>query len=127
MVKDDKGNLTPCTWEEALVEVAQKLSQVKGNEVAAVAGGFADAESLVALKDLLNRFDSEGLYTEEGFPSDGAGLVEALLEGTVVEKRLVNLKVQALKYLFSLLAKVCYLKYEFILLANCKEGPLTNF
>ncbi|KAL9966387.1 hypothetical protein ACROYT_G024449 [Oculina patagonica] len=73
MVKDDKGNLTPCTWEEALVEVAQKLNQVKGNEVAAVAGGFADAESLVALKDLLNGFDSEGLYTEEGFPSDGAG------------------------------------------------------
>ena len=87
------------------MEVAQKLSQVKGNEVAAVAGGFADAESLVALKDLLNRFDSEGLYTEEGFPSDGAGLVEALLEGTVAEKRLVKLKVQALKYLFSLLAK----------------------
>jgi len=28
---------------------------------------------LVALKDLLNKFDSEGLYTEEGFPSDGAG------------------------------------------------------
>lgn len=73
MVKDDKGNLTPCTWEEALVEVAQKLSQVKGNEVAAVAGGFADAEALAALKDLLNRFGSEGLYTEEGFPSDGAG------------------------------------------------------
>lgn len=108
------------------MEVAQKLSQVRGNEVAAVAGGFADAEALVALKDLLNRFDSEGLYTEEGFPSDGAGLVEALLEGIVAE-RLVNLKVQALKYLFSLLSKVCYMKYEFILLANRKEGPLTNF
>lgn len=72
MAKDDKGNLTPCTWEEALVEVAQKLTEVKGNEAAAVAGGFADAEALMALKDLLNRFDSEGLYTEEGFP-DGAG------------------------------------------------------
>ena len=73
MVKYDKGNLTPCTWEEALVEVAQRLSQVKGAEVAAVAGGFADAESLVALKDLLNSYDSEGLYTEEGFPADGSG------------------------------------------------------
>ena len=73
MVKDDKGNLTPCTWEEALVEVAQRLSQVKGAEVAAVAGGFADAESLVALKDLFNSYDSEGLYTEEGFPADGSG------------------------------------------------------
>lgn len=73
MVKDEKGNLTPRSWEEALVEVAQRLSEVKGSEVAAVAGGFADAESLVALKDLLNSYDSEGLYTEEGFPSDGAG------------------------------------------------------
>ena len=73
MVKDESGNLTPCTWEEALVEVAQKLTHLNGNEIAAVAGGFADAEALVALKDLLNSFDSEGLYTEEGFPSDGAG------------------------------------------------------
>lgn len=57
----------------------------------------------------------------------GTLVFEALLEGTVAEKRLINLKVQALKYLFSLLSKVCYVKYEFILLANRKEGPLTNF
>ena len=73
MMKDESGNLTPCTWEEALVEVAQKMTHLNGNEIAAVAGGFADAEALVALKDLLNSYDSEGLYTEEGFPSDGSG------------------------------------------------------
>ena len=73
MMKDESGNLTPCTWEEALVEVAQKITHLSGNEIAAVAGGFADAEALVALKDLLNSYDSEGLYTEEGFPSDGSG------------------------------------------------------
>ncbi|XP_068715494.1 NADH-ubiquinone oxidoreductase 75 kDa subunit, mitochondrial-like [Montipora foliosa] len=73
MIKDDGGNLVPCSWEEALVEIAQKLTHLNGNEIAAVAGGFADAEALVALKDLLNSFDSEGLYTEEGFPSSGAG------------------------------------------------------
>ena len=73
MVKDESGNLVPCSWEDALVEVAQKLTYLNGNDIAAVAGGFADAEALVALKDLLNSFDSEGLYTEEGFPSSGAG------------------------------------------------------
>lgn len=38
-----------------------------------VAGGFADAEALVALKDLFNRLDSEALCTEHTFPLDGSG------------------------------------------------------
>lgn len=72
MVKDGLGNLNPCSWEDALVSVAQKMNSLKGEEMAAVVGGMVDAESLVALKDLLNRFNSEGLYTEEGFPSVGS-------------------------------------------------------
>eukprot|EP00794_Sanderia_malayensis_P003367 gene3367-3856_t len=73
MIRDEAGNLTPCSWEEALVEVASKMHSVKGDEMAAIAGGLADAESLVALKDLLNSFNSEGLYTEEAFPNSGTG------------------------------------------------------
>ena len=73
LVKNDQGNLIPSSWEEALIAVAQKMGSVKGDEMAAVAGGLVDAEALVAMKDLLNKFGSEGLYTEEGFPSDGAG------------------------------------------------------
>ncbi|XP_028401079.1 NADH-ubiquinone oxidoreductase 75 kDa subunit, mitochondrial-like [Dendronephthya gigantea] len=73
MVKDDSGNLTSCTWEDALLAVAQKLQVVQGDEMGAVVGGLADAESLVALKDLFNRYDSEALFTEEYFPMDGAG------------------------------------------------------
>ena len=75
MLKDESGNLAPCSWEDALVSVAQKMASVKGEEMAAVAGGLVDAETLVAMKDLLNRFGSEGLHTEEGFASDGAGWV----------------------------------------------------
>lgn len=41
-------------WEHALVAVAKNLKNA-GNKVAAVAGRFADAESLIALKDLVNR------------------------------------------------------------------------
>ena len=36
-------------------------------------GGLTDVESQVALKDLLNRLGSENLFTEEGFPMEGAG------------------------------------------------------
>ena len=34
---------------------------MKGNEIAAIAGKLADAESLVAVKDLLNRLGSGNL------------------------------------------------------------------
>lgn len=77
MVKDSKGNLSPCSWEEALVTVAQKIHSIQSGEMAAVGGGLVDAEALVALKDLFNRCDSEALYTEESFPMDGAGYVDS--------------------------------------------------
>uniref|UniRef100_A0A1A8R455 NADH-ubiquinone oxidoreductase 75 kDa subunit, mitochondrial n=1 Tax=Nothobranchius rachovii TaxID=451742 RepID=A0A1A8R455_9TELE len=73
LVKDGSGQLTPTSWEEALTRVAGALQSVRGSEVAAVAGGMADAEALVSLKDLLNRLDSENLCTEEVFPMAGAG------------------------------------------------------
>ena len=44
-----------------------------GDQVVGLAGGLTDVESLVALKDFLNRFGSENLYTEEGFPTAGPG------------------------------------------------------
>ncbi|XP_068447095.1 NADH-ubiquinone oxidoreductase 75 kDa subunit, mitochondrial-like [Clinocottus analis] len=73
MVKNDSGQLTPTTWEDALSRVAGALQSVQGSEVAVIAGGLADAEALVSLKDLLNRLDSENLCTEEVFPMSGAG------------------------------------------------------
>merc|ERR1712002_1413632 len=73
LVKDESGQLTPTTWEDALTRVAGALQSVQGNDVAAIAGGMADAESLVSLKDLLNRLNSENLCTEELFPMAGAG------------------------------------------------------
>lgn len=46
---------------------------MQGGGIAAIAGGMADAEALVALKDLFNRLNSEDLCTEEVFPMAGAG------------------------------------------------------
>lgn len=38
-----------------------------------MSGGLSDAESIITLKDLLNRLGSEELYTEEPFPVSGSG------------------------------------------------------
>ncbi|KAJ3584669.1 hypothetical protein NHX12_015164 [Muraenolepis orangiensis] len=73
MVKDASGQLTATSWEDALTRVAGALQGAQGSEVAAIVGGMVDAESLVALKDLLNRLNSDSLCTEELFPMDGAG------------------------------------------------------
>lgn len=51
------------TWENAIAAVVQGLSAsgAKGDEIKAIAGGLADTESLVALKDLVNTLGSENL------------------------------------------------------------------
>ncbi|CAO3645327.1 unnamed protein product [Cunninghamella echinulata] len=51
----------PASWENALELVSERLGSVKGNEAKAIAGHLADAESMVALKDLFNRLGSENL------------------------------------------------------------------
>lgn len=53
---------------------ADALGNVKENECAAIAGKLADAESLIAAKDLVNKLGSETLATEQSFPKDGAGI-----------------------------------------------------
>ncbi|XP_031224847.1 NADH-ubiquinone oxidoreductase 75 kDa subunit, mitochondrial [Mastomys coucha] len=73
MVRNEKGLLTYTSWEDALSRVAGMLQSFEGKAVAAIAGGLVDAEALVALKDLLNKVDSDNLCTEEIFPTEGAG------------------------------------------------------
>lgn len=55
------------TWEEALSAIAGGLatSGATGNEIQAVAGHLADTESLVALKDLVNRLNSDNLTLDQ--------------------------------------------------------------
>lgn len=66
------GELKPVDWESALVAVAKNLQRSQG-QIAAVAGSLADVESLVALKDLLARLDSNLLCTETNLPKQSAG------------------------------------------------------
>ncbi|CAH8483012.1 unnamed protein product [Schistosoma intercalatum] len=79
--KSDK--LSESTWEDVLINIAEKLLPILGsseggipraNQVAGLVGPFADAESMIALKDLINRLNSELACTEESFPTNSTDL-----------------------------------------------------
>lgn len=57
----------PASWPEALATIAEGLQQsgAKGDEIKGVVGALADAESIVALKDLVNRLGSENLAIDQ--------------------------------------------------------------
>ncbi|XP_065839978.1 NADH-ubiquinone oxidoreductase 75 kDa subunit, mitochondrial-like isoform X2 [Oscarella lobularis] len=71
MIRGSNGKLGACTWEEAFERIADTFENIRGEDMAAVAGDFADVESLVALKELFNIAGSESLYTEEMFNTSG--------------------------------------------------------
>lgn len=48
--------LQPASWGEALSGIKAAVAVAKGNEIKAIAGKLADAESMIALKDLMNRW-----------------------------------------------------------------------
>lgn len=57
----------PATWEEALQAIADGLAATgaKDDQIQAVAGHLADTESLVALKDLVNRLGSDNFALDQ--------------------------------------------------------------
>ncbi len=53
-IRDSRSeNLRPASWEEALHLVAARLREANRKHVAALAGDLCDAESMVALKDMM--------------------------------------------------------------------------
>jgi len=52
------GVLKPVTWNEAFKAIAKRLKDVPGEKIAAIAGDLADAESMVALKDVMRALGS---------------------------------------------------------------------
>ena len=64
MVKGGDGALKVVKWEEALLRIKDAVSETEGKKMKAIAGKLADAESMVALKDLMNRVGCENLSAE---------------------------------------------------------------
>lgn len=73
LIRAADGLLKACEWDDALYAVSDRLSRLSGSEIAAVTGSLADAEALVALKDLFNRLGSDNVCTEESFPAEASG------------------------------------------------------
>lgn len=63
LIKGEAG-FQPAKWREALAAVAAAAKGVPGNEMKAIVGKLADAESMVALKDLMNRLGCGNLIHE---------------------------------------------------------------
>ncbi len=52
------GKLHPASWQEAFVAIARRLEGVRGERIGAIAGDLCDAESMLALKDLMTALGS---------------------------------------------------------------------
>ena len=55
------GRLVQATWPDAFAAIAAKLRGVDGKRIGAVAGDLCDAESMMALKDLMGALGSQNL------------------------------------------------------------------
>jgi NADH-quinone oxidoreductase subunit G len=64
------GKLQPASWDEAFAAVAARLKDVPGVKIAGIVGDQCDAESMLALKDLLNGLGSSTIECRQ----DGARL-----------------------------------------------------
>jgi len=66
----ENGKLRSASWAEAFDAIAAQLKGVPGDRIGAVAGNLCDAESMLALKDLMTALGSENLDCRQ----DGARL-----------------------------------------------------
>jgi NADH-quinone oxidoreductase subunit G len=64
------GTLRPVTWSEAFAAIAAKTQGLAGGRIGAIAGDQCDAESMIALKDLVQSLGSTNLDCRQ----DGARL-----------------------------------------------------
>jgi NADH-quinone oxidoreductase subunit G len=66
------GKLVEATWDEAFGAIAAKLGGLEGSKIAAIVGDQCDAESMVALKDLMHALGSPNVdCRQDGAKLDG--------------------------------------------------------
>ncbi|MFN4311426.1 MAG: NADH-quinone oxidoreductase subunit NuoG [Ferrovibrio sp.] len=73
------GKLQEATWAEAFAAVAGGLKGLTGSQVAAIAGDLACAESVMALKDLMDKLGSPNIDCRQ----DGAKIDPTLRAGYI--------------------------------------------
>jgi NADH-quinone oxidoreductase subunit G len=66
------GKLVEATWDEAFRTISERLGKLEGGKIAAIAGDQCDAESMVALKDLMANLGSPNIdCRQDGATLDG--------------------------------------------------------
>mgnify|MGYP000674513568 CR=1 FL=1 len=76
-VRNRRGRLEEVSWDEALRAAASKLTGTAPERVGAIAGNLCDAESLLALKDMMGSLGSPNLDCRQ----DGAKLDSSVRAG----------------------------------------------
>lgn len=64
MIRGPDGRFKAVSWRDALAVVADVAQQVTPQDIVGVAGRLSDAESMMALKDVLNRLGSNNVWCE---------------------------------------------------------------
>ncbi|XP_028784757.1 NADH dehydrogenase [ubiquinone] iron-sulfur protein 1, mitochondrial [Neltuma alba] len=64
MIRGPDGRFKAVSWRDALAVVAEIAQQIRPEEIVGIAGRLSDAESMMALKDLINRMGSDNVWCE---------------------------------------------------------------
>ncbi|KAJ7960072.1 NADH dehydrogenase [ubiquinone] iron-sulfur protein 1, mitochondrial [Quillaja saponaria] len=84
MIRGADGRFKVVSWRDALAVVAEVAHQVKPEEIVGVAGKLSDAESMMALKDFLNRMGSNNIWCEGTGMNPNADLRSGYLMNTSI-------------------------------------------
>ncbi|GLJ26772.1 hypothetical protein SUGI_0521950 [Cryptomeria japonica] len=64
MIRRSDGRLEPVSWRDALEVIAQVAREVSPEEKVGIAGKLSDVESMMALKDYMNKMGSDNIWCE---------------------------------------------------------------
>lgn len=64
MIRGPDGRFKAVNWRDALAMIAEIGHQVKPEEIVGISGKLSDAESMIALKDFINRMGSNNVWCE---------------------------------------------------------------
>jgi len=78
------GKLQAASWDEAFAAIVAKVKGINGSKIAAIAGDTVDAESMMALKDLMTALGSANLdCRQDGAAIDPAARASYLFNSTI--------------------------------------------
>ncbi|KAG9137588.1 hypothetical protein Leryth_019767 [Lithospermum erythrorhizon] len=84
MIRGPDGRFKTVSWRDALAIVAEVVNQVKPEEIVGVAGKLSDAESMIVLKDFLNKMGSNNIWCEGNGPNPNADLRSGYIMNTSI-------------------------------------------